>query len=310
MLNDMRRSEHPNTEIRSATKPDQKLALDLLFRSQPVESSLPQISAILEQAESASNSLDGLAIARRNGQTLGAVWLQVLTRETALLWPPSAPATHSNELARELLVWACEQAITRKVRLVQVLVNSSEGEDATLLEQFGFHYTTDVLSLMCHYDRLPQSKPISGLDFELCRSTDRKRLEAVVAATFQGTLDCPTTQGLRSVADAIEGYEKIGELGQNNWLFVRQNGLDIGCLLLADHSHENQWEFVYMGLVESARGHHLGHFVVDYGCWLARCKGRLHVFLAVDASNTPAMKTYIGAGFEETVRRCLFLKTY
>ena len=58
--------------------------------------------------------------------------------------------------------------------------------------------------------------------------------------------------------EVLSGYRTTGVFDPQRWLLVRQDGEDVGCLLLADHPTSSQWELVYMGLVPEVRGRGLG----------------------------------------------------
>ena len=83
----------------------------------------------------------------------------------------------------------------------------------------------------------------------------------------------------------------------------------IGCLLLADHPQDNQFELVYMGIVPQARGQRFGADVTRQALWLTGAAGRRQLVLGVDAENEPALQIYEQLGFTEWDRRRVLLKT-
>jgi ribosomal protein S18 acetylase RimI-like enzyme len=93
-------------------------------------------------------------------------------------------------------------------------------------------------------------------------------------------------------------------------LIARRGQRDVGCLLLADHPLQNQWELVYMGIVPEARGMRLGLAVTRHAQRLAHGAGRERLVLAVDAANAPALELYRRAGFLAWDQRRVFLKIF
>jgi hypothetical protein len=130
----------------------------------------------------------------------------------------------------------------------------------------------------------------------------------LVERTYQGSLDCPALDGVRRIADVLEGYRAIGIFDPTRWIIARHREQDIGCLLLADHPRDHQWELVYMGVVPEARGHGWGVAIARHAQWLARQAGRKRLVLAVDAANLPAIAVYAAAGFVTWDHRSVYLR--
>src|SRR5690606_17377683 len=96
-----------------------------------------------------------------------------------------------------------------------------------------------------------------------------RRLAGIIDATYEGTLDCPSLDGVRQTDDVLAGYAELGDHDPADWFIVRQGEDDVGCLLLARHGRQHQMELIYMGVIPGQRGHGLGEELVRYALWHA-----------------------------------------
>jgi ribosomal protein S18 acetylase RimI-like enzyme len=179
-----------------------------------------------------------------------------------------------------------------------------------VLRTAGFEPLAELLYLVSGRDDFPRARPTSDLEFEPYSAAGHDRLARVVEATYEGTLDCPQLDGVRQIDDILAGYRSTGVFAPSRWLLVRNGARDVGCLLLADHPNEENWELVYMGLVPSARGNGWGKDVTRHAQWLTGQAGRARLVLAVDAANKPAIRTYLELGFRRWDRRRVLWRTF
>ena len=269
-----------------------------------------QARRMLAMAGRGEVSLAGLLEARRGEQTHGVVWIQTQTGATASLWPPQVVAPDDEACADALLTAAVEWMQTRGVCLVQSLLVTDADRDAVRLCRHGFAHMADLLYLVSLTAQFPTAPLAGDLRFVSVTPEEQGRLAGVVERTYQGTLDCPSLNGVRPIEDVLAGYRATGVFDPQRWLIVQRHDEDIGCLLLADHPHENQWEIVYTGLTPAARGQGRGTTIARQAQWLARLAGRQRLVLAVDAANWPAIDMYAAAGFVAWDRRSVFLRIF
>ena len=111
----------------------------------------------------------------------------------------------------------------------------------------------------------------------------------------------------RSLADVIAGYQAIGEFRPELWRIARQNGCDVGCLLVNLHGDAGNAEIVYLGVTPEARGRGYGLALTRQALWLAREANCERVVLAVDAANEPAIRVYERAGFAPWERKAVWI---
>jgi RimJ/RimL family protein N-acetyltransferase len=221
---------------------------------------------------------------------------------------PGLVEGESEATSKRLLDSACHWLVEQGVREVHALLEDHNRGDEAALHSAGFSYLADLLYMVSRRSDFPRSQPDTPLEFEPFSSADHHRLLQLVETTYEDTLDCPGLDGVRHAADALAGYRATGVFSPSRWLIVRHQGRDAGCLLLADHPAQRNWELVYMGLKVSARGQRFGLHMTRRAQWLVRQAGRHRLVLAVDAANRPARAVYEEAGFRQWGRRHALLK--
>ena len=194
------------------------------------------------------------------------------------------------------------------LRMVQALLSTDAGQDAELLRAAGFRHLSDLLYLVCLDKEFPAEPSASGLEFLALTDQSEPRFAALVEATYEGTLDCPAVNGLRSIEDVLLGYRATGTYDPRAWLFVRSRGENIGCLIVTDYPHLGTRELIYMGLVPAARRQGHGGAIVRHALWQAATARRQRLVLAVDAANTPALRMYAAAGFQAWDKKSVFMR--
>ena len=280
----------------------------LAFSGLSAQSAAEQVKLFLANGPSEAQSTEGLWEARRAGALVGAIAAQVQPGRTAVVWPPQTVSQEPLATAHQLLAAACEGLALQGVCLAHAILEKVPRADNAILRDAGFQPLATLLYLVCPESEFPSGPPSGPLQLEPFAASKWDRLAQLVEATYEATLDCPFLNGLRNVEDILAGYQATGAFAPERWLIVRHQDRDIGCLLLADHPQEENWELVYMGLVPSARGNSWGREVVRHAQWLTRQAGRPRLVLAVDAANHPAVAMYTCAGFRAWGRRRVYLK--
>ncbi len=130
----------------------------------------------------------------------------------------------------------------------------------------------------------------------------------VLAATYEGSLDMPELEGVRSLDDVLASHRAGGRFEPGRWRLGRVRGEPAAAaiLLMADQPDRLAWEVAYLGLTPPARGRGLGRAALAHALDLAR-HHRDRIELAVDARNTPAIKLYRESGFTPFERRAVHL---
>ncbi|MEM8910586.1 MAG: GNAT family N-acetyltransferase [Planctomycetota bacterium] len=211
-------------------------------------------------------------------------------------------------------------------------VLESPSPQSHLPAQLGFERvgTLDYLSVDFPI-RLPQSTPVTPdpvaamVPLASDDADEVARFNALVARTYEGSLDCPTLESYRSVDQIIQGYRDNATYSPDLWFTLvdaQRTVADgakvhapIGCLILAKHSGGNDtvMELVYMGVVPEARGRRCGETIMHAIASMAEKCGAARLLLAVDRQNRPASQLYQRLGmrriFSETVWVQSFEKT-
>jgi GNAT superfamily N-acetyltransferase len=288
--------------IRSALPVEEAAALELIFSRVEPPDRAGQIDAALAACAAGAGEL---FVAERAGRIVAAGLFQCQPGRAATVCPPRTVPGEAARTAERVLAALLDRVSQRSVRLAYALLDELEIADHELFRTRGFGRLAALLYLVCPADRFPQTAPEGLLTFLPCGPEQRARLERVLAATYEDTLDCPALNGIRDLDDVLAGYGLAADPAL--MLIARHGADDAGCLLLADHPDFGNLELAYMGLAKRARGKGWGKIVVHQAQSIARRLGRQRLVVAVDESNAPAIAAYERAGFEAWDRRiCCF----
>lgn len=306
-------------------------ALELAFAELDSEERTQQIAFLHRLAGPAGRLPQGLYAATRGGRLVAAVYWQLQPGRAGAIWPPGLqPGSHV--AAIQIVRAACESLARHGVQIVQCLVRRNSQSAGETLEAAGFDHLAELYYMVSLPADFPQSLPSTPLVFEPYTPEAYARLAAILAATYEGTEDCPRLNGVRAIDDILAGYQASGDFDPARWLLVRsaapasdQRGVtlasrqcpsggiqlrDIGCLILADYPDQGNYELAYMGLLPDARGNRWGAAIAQYAQWRARSAGRERLVLAVDASNQPALAMYSRVGFRVWDRRSVWVRIF
>jgi ribosomal protein S18 acetylase RimI-like enzyme len=252
-------------------------------------------------------------VAVHDEKVLGAIYWHPEPNQTALVWMPRCvPGLESEEVeavSLALLNAVTEQAVQAGLDLVQAALGEHQFlQDQVILEEAEYEYLADLIYLACTPEAMPGEQPDSQLEFEPYEETEYERLTRLVEATYEETFDCPALNGVQAIDTVLEGYRNVGRFLPQHWRFIRHAGQDVGCLLLAEYPDQSLFELVYMGLIPEARGKGWGHDIARFAQWITRSANGLHLVVAVDAANTPAIRGYEKAGYTSWDRRVVYVK--
>jgi len=281
-------------------------ALRLLHEGLPEDQQTPLVQALDSvRGEGYTPAFSGLMVATDDAQRLqGAVWTQLTPGRTAVVWPPASANPAAEALMRATALFLNQQGVV----LAQILASPDAPLGPELLAAGEFHRLADLAYLTVEAPYFPAEQPRSELQFQSHAGEHPARLGALLERTYESSLDCPALNGVRSAADVLEGYAAQGGFAADRWFFVGNDHQDMGLLILTEHSSNQSWELVYMGVVPEARGRGFGWQIVQFALWQARCAGAQRVVLAVDQTNQPALSMYGRAGFIVWDRRTVYAR--
>ena len=264
--------------------------------------------ALTYVSRSDSAAAAGLIGAWRDGRLVGAVFSQIEPGKIAVVWLPRLTVGEPESTAALLLAATWDFLARQPVVLAQTLLPMVDKGEKAVLRLGGFRRLANLLYLVSPESSFPTARPTTPLNFEPYAAADHDRWRQVLAATYEGTLDCPGLETARESEDVLAGYRASGAFDPQYGLLARHADRDVGCLVLADRPRQNNMELLYLGLIPAARGHGWGKHLARRAQWLARLAGRRRLVLAVDAANPPAAKTYMSVGFQAWQRRRLYVK--
>jgi ribosomal protein S18 acetylase RimI-like enzyme len=281
-------------------------AFRLIFQYLPPEEREHRCANALHLLQRGELSSQGLFIVRGAAGPRGALLCLPVPGCTALLWPPGAVDDGASELEDTLLRYVRAWLSQRGVKLVQTLLAPEESFLAIPLLRNGFSAVTRLwymrhqLNLPIHHLNTP-----SRLDYQTYKGDSLFR--QTLLRTYEGTLDCPEVNGIRSIDEVVEGHRAQGAYDPERWWLVCRRGGPVGVLMMTAMPESGDWEVAYMGVVPEARGHGFGREMLLHALSEARAADAPSVTLSVDARNQPAWNLYRSLGFEPYDQRIVYL---
>jgi ribosomal protein S18 acetylase RimI-like enzyme len=201
---------------------------------------------------------------------------------------------------------AAEQNLRAGCSFVQVMVEDDRDADRAAVQAAGF-------SLLARLIQMKQSPPHPAAD-ELAdlrwRSGEQfspEELARVIAATYEGSLDCPRLSGARRIEDVITGHKAGGVYRPQSWWIVDVGDAAAGCVLMNDCTAGRAAEIVYLGVVPHVRGRGFGRRLLRHAGADAHARGLESIELAVDEQNAYALRMYESEGYRVTQRRWAYV---
>ncbi len=278
--------------------------LRLLHDCQP-PSQQPILVCTFDEARQQSKTVfEGLLVSDQNESIPAVLWVQLTTGHTAVVWLPDDSHPASQALMQESGDFLDRQGVV----LAQVLLPQDSPYDTQVLAAGEFTKLADLVYLAAAGDCFPTVQPNSPLQLHPRAGDDPEKLGRLLLQTYEGSLDCPQLNGVRSSDDILAGYRLQGKHDPACWFVASYEGQEVGVLLLTEHPGNATWELVYMGIVALMRGRGLGRQLVQYALWEARRRAAQQMVLAVDALNPHAMDMYVAVGFEPWDRRTVYAR--
>lgn len=270
-------------------------AVALALAGVPIEERAERILHCVHLLENGTLNARGVRVARDDRGVLVGVQVCVpITGAACLFWLPTQTDALADALVRDGLAWC--RSIGCKI--AQAFVVPEELPRTQPLLREGFRHVTRMYALQHRLNDLP-SIGASVLRYETLRATPNGEFAATLQRTYEGTLDCPELNGVRTVAEIIAGHQAEGRFDPDRWWLARSGTQAVGVVMLTELEDGLMWDLSYMGIVPEFRGQGHGRALLGHALRCARAGLAVRLLVGVDARNLPARRLYASAGFVE-----------
>lgn len=199
-----------------------------------------------------------------------------------------------------------------RIRLVQSLLDPHQVNERRALERADFQPLATLIYMQRAAEpatRRP-TPPDLGEGFQVTHGYDDHRplFAGIIAASYEGTLDCPGLLGLREIDDVIDGHRGTGRFHPDLWFAWRCDGEPVGVMLLSEVPQRRAVELVYLGIAQPWRGRGLARRALHLAFDVATQRGATSIILAVDERNVPALNLYRALAFRPTSRKTAMIR--
>lgn len=193
--------------------------------------------------------------------------------------------------------------------ILQSLIPRDCADRALVLSKAGYAFLADMRYLVLEVPRsIPTASQHPDIVVEDYCSVDEVVFRNTLGRTYEGSLDCPDLNGLRTIEEIVLSHRHTGIHDPRLWLIAKVGDDPVGVVLLTHVPLQSAMEIVYVGVVPEARGCSYGSCLVRLAIENAVRTNSEHLMLAVDHRNHYARKIYSSFGFEETDRRRAWIR--
>ncbi len=304
----LRPPQDTGLHLRHPLKHEQRAALGLLLTGRPAPSD-PAVGHFLDFVRTHGLSLDGLWTAYRDTTPIVSVLLIPGAGKTAVLFLSPISSTDRTAPLTALVCHVVEQTSADEIRLIQALLDPHQSMVQQALVDAGFIRLAQLVYMRrsCMGRDVATAEPNAALT---CRGRslqkytwDESRRDLFarsIEASYIDTRDCPGLVGIRHIDDIIAGHMAVGRFDPALWTTWYADNEPVAVLLLNPMAERRELELVYLGLSPAFRGQGLGKALMYFALSRAKQFGYTGIHLAVDDSNTPALRLYQHIGFRAT----------
>ncbi len=221
-----------------------------------------------------------------------------------ILASPCTPETALSDTVTQALEMLEQKARHAGLAILQSLIPRDCADRAQVLSKAGYAFLADMSYLVLEVPpSIPPEPRHPDIVVEDYRSVGEVVFRNTLGRTYEGSLDCPGLNGVRTMEEIVLSHRHTGIHDPRLWLMAKVGTDPVGVVLLTQVPLQAAMEIVYVGVVPEARGCSYGSYLVRLAIENAvrtRCE---HLMLAVDHRNHHARKIYASFGFKETDRR-------
>jgi len=296
----------PQPVFRPAYADEVHAALGMVLGSATSPADPSQVTEFVSYAQHRGINLGNVWIAIQGDRLIWAILPLLSPGRTMLLLTP--PPHGKDAIIGALIDAVCETFGRRGVQLAQALLDPANAAAERLFAVHGFRRMAELL-----YLHGPVRKPADpalrgGFSWATYSPQTHSLFASTIAASYHDSLDCPGLNGLRDIADVIEGHKASGEFDPGRWYVLQENGVGLGALLLSRLPHTDAAELVYLGLSPQARGRRLADLLMKRAFSATAEMGLSRLSLAVDSGNAPALRLYYRFGMAKAASKIAMMR--
>ena len=310
-------------EIRRVHRAEVHAALQLILGSQGRPAAEEHIVDFLRYAVYRGLDLNDIWLAVRGGgkRMVWAILPVISPGKTMLLFSPThVPADEQDTCVCPLVERVVEHYQNRAVDLAQVLLDPGDTRAVAMFKRCRFEPLAELIYLDRDVRKGGDAPLPNGFAWDGYSPATHAEFARAVAATYEGSLDCPRLNGRRNIDDVIEGHKAAGEFDPKLWFLLRDRngssgsgssaatGITAGVVLLNRSTRTDSLELVYLGLAPAYRGKQLGDAMMRHALHVASTIGARRLSLAVDSNNAPALRLYQRHGMTRLCSRVALLR--
>ncbi len=285
------------------------VAFQLVFQHVAAEDREARVANAVRMVQTGELIPEGVLVARRANQLLGALVCLPVAGAGGLVWPPQArPGPSQVAVEDQLVQHAASWLRSRGAKLAQSLLNPADVHLAKPLERNGFAHITSLWYMRCQFQEAVTTAAVgSSLKYESYWATNKEAFHQTLLQSYEGTLDCPEVNDIRTLDEILSGHQAQGVHSPDRWWLALHDRTPVGVLLLADMPEWSSWDVSYVGVVPAARRRGFGRQLMVKASAEALRANVQQLTLSVDSRNRPAWELYRQLGFEPFEKREVFL---
>jgi len=253
----------------------------------------------------------GIFVARTPTGLAGVQVCLPLAGKSGLFWLPQMRATwRESDLGERLVRAAVAWVRERGAKLAQAILPTADIARAGPLVRCGFRHITRLNYLRHQLVDIAPLPVMRAMRLQPWSPTLEAVFQETLLHTYEGTLDCPELNGVRTIEEIVAGHRAQGVWRPERWWLAFVHNKPAGVALLTELFDQGGWDLSYVGVVPDMRQRGIGRALTVHALHAAQEAGALQLMVAVDERNVAAGEMYRSLGFELTESREVFLLVF